>query len=438
MAIRTISDTGGNYNATASWVEGVVPNSNDDVIATATSGQLTINVSSAAKSINLSLYTNVITINSNWTVSGSSTSVILGGTFTQGVNGILELSGNTVNTSQVGTSRVPKLRFSGSTRTLLSDIYAVIFDVNDNVQNVCNGYKVYISGNFGQNATNGTVFNLPTSTTVVTLSANFISGTTEYVLDGTGVITQRISAKVTVLGTYSTNAYGLMATYDSGRGPTPVFNIFSPTLSNFTITLDLNSFSSTNVIEINGATNSAPITQLVLSGLGGLTTVPEIGLYISGSFSTDYLLAYGGFAHYGIWRRTLAVRSGALVVNKLLSLTPFFYKTGPLTEPWSPSLLLNSENIHRINAFGLMGGWTSSTQTSVSTISSLTSSVPCKINLTSKSKSQILNYDFKDVDASYGEQIITINGSVSNCVNVTNIYPTGAVSVLGGAFTFVN
>ena len=75
MATRTISDAGGNYNATATWVEGVVPTSADAVVATATSGQLTVNVSSAALSINFTNYVNTLTMNNNLTVSGSVTLV---------------------------------------------------------------------------------------------------------------------------------------------------------------------------------------------------------------------------------------------------------------------------------------------------------------------------------------------------------------------------
>ncbi|EKE19168.1 MAG: hypothetical protein ACD_9C00113G0001, partial [uncultured bacterium] len=62
-ATRTISDAGGNWNSTSSWVEGAVPTSADDVVATATSGNLTINVSTAVRSIDLSSYTGTLTHN---------------------------------------------------------------------------------------------------------------------------------------------------------------------------------------------------------------------------------------------------------------------------------------------------------------------------------------------------------------------------------------
>ena len=72
MATRTISNAGGNYNATGTWVEAAVPTSADDVVATATSGQLTVNVTSAARTVDFTNYTNTLTMNNIWTVSGAS------------------------------------------------------------------------------------------------------------------------------------------------------------------------------------------------------------------------------------------------------------------------------------------------------------------------------------------------------------------------------
>lgn len=73
MATRTISNAGGNYNAVGAWVEGAVPTSSDDVVATATSGNLTITANAVAKSVDLTGYVAILTHNNSitWTVSGS-------------------------------------------------------------------------------------------------------------------------------------------------------------------------------------------------------------------------------------------------------------------------------------------------------------------------------------------------------------------------------
>lgn len=75
MAIRTISNTGGNWNDIAAWVEGAVPTSVDDVVATATSGNLTVNVASNAKTFILTNYVGLLTINNTLTVAGTVTLV---------------------------------------------------------------------------------------------------------------------------------------------------------------------------------------------------------------------------------------------------------------------------------------------------------------------------------------------------------------------------
>lgn len=72
-ATRTISTTGGSYNSTSTWVEGVVPTSADDVVSTDSSGALIVNVASAAKTLNLLGYRDSLILNANLTVAGSIT-----------------------------------------------------------------------------------------------------------------------------------------------------------------------------------------------------------------------------------------------------------------------------------------------------------------------------------------------------------------------------
>ena len=74
MAIITKSSTSGNWNATSSWVGGVVPTSADDVIFDATSAGVILNVASSVKSLDMTGFTNIFTQSANLTVSGSTNS----------------------------------------------------------------------------------------------------------------------------------------------------------------------------------------------------------------------------------------------------------------------------------------------------------------------------------------------------------------------------
>jgi len=75
MAVRTIAAGGGNWNATATWMEGIVPVLGDTVFAAVTSGQLTVNVASACTSIDFTNYTNTLTMNATLSVGGNVTLV---------------------------------------------------------------------------------------------------------------------------------------------------------------------------------------------------------------------------------------------------------------------------------------------------------------------------------------------------------------------------
>ena len=73
MAIRTISVAGGNYNSAATWDEGIVPTSADDVVARVggDSGNLVINVNSVAKTVDFTNYSSTLSGSATWTISGS-------------------------------------------------------------------------------------------------------------------------------------------------------------------------------------------------------------------------------------------------------------------------------------------------------------------------------------------------------------------------------
>jgi len=114
MATRTISDAGGNYNAVGAWVEGAVPTSADDVAATATSGQLTINVASACRSMNLTNYVSTLTHNSSITLSiGDATAGASNVALTM-------VAGMTYTLGSVTTSAISFISTSATVQTVAS------------------------------------------------------------------------------------------------------------------------------------------------------------------------------------------------------------------------------------------------------------------------------------------------------------------------------
>lgn len=74
MATRTVSNAGGNWNSTGSWVEGAVPTAADDVVCTATSGNLTISATAVCRSANFTAYLGTLTHNSgiSWSIGDAT------------------------------------------------------------------------------------------------------------------------------------------------------------------------------------------------------------------------------------------------------------------------------------------------------------------------------------------------------------------------------
>ena len=146
MATRTVANGGGNWGTTSTWVEGAVPTSADDVVFTATSGQLTINVTASCKSINFTNYTNTITFNNAifLSVFGNIT-FVTGFTIntTPNNSGIITAANSTIVSNGVTWPAV--FRFGGFTHTLSDNMIIYRMEGAGSSSPVINGNKIYVT-----------------------------------------------------------------------------------------------------------------------------------------------------------------------------------------------------------------------------------------------------------------------------------------------------
>ena len=172
MAIRTISNAGGNFSATATWTEGVVPTNADDVVATATSGQLTVDVSSVCQSIDFTNYVSTLTMNNTLTVgNGTATArvvkLVAAMTITTTAGTPLLVINSAATMTSSGKTWPYALSFTGAFTATLVDNWAVT------------GMLSSLSGTRTINSFTLTISNGLTVTAT-------IAGTTNLVMNGTG------------------------------------------------------------------------------------------------------------------------------------------------------------------------------------------------------------------------------------------------------------
>ncbi len=169
MAVRTVSNTGGNWNSTSTWVEGAVPTTSDNVVFTATSGDLIVNINTAnILGIDFTNYVGTVTFNAYIQVIGA---INLGtGGYTQsGALGFAINGTSSITSNGVVWSRI--LRFFGT---------AITFTLNDNL--TITGEIIFSSS---ASATfNGNTLNIGGSLTFI--GNPIVSGTTSFVFNGTG------------------------------------------------------------------------------------------------------------------------------------------------------------------------------------------------------------------------------------------------------------
>jgi len=303
MAVRTVSDTGGNWSATTAWVGGVVPVSGDSVVFTSTSGNLNVNSTTAnLVGIDFTNYLGTITfngfnINTSGTVNLGSGGYIQSGSTGLNINGTTTLISNGVTWSRT-------LSFSGA-----SIVYTLSDDWN-------------VAGNISFNGStsstlNGNTLNIGAGLTTTTTA--IVSGNTSFVLNGTGTwsnsstgaIRNNLTINTTGTTTISGNIY-----YNTGILSHSAGTVIT---TGSTLNISLGTTLNTSGITWNNFTSAGSTYTLNLNSdlnITGTTTLNHTG--------------------------TLSFSSG----------TNLFNPTGPLTLSQGTTTLPNNLNITNLNSTG--------------------------------------------------------------------------------------
>ncbi len=420
MAAITISAAGGNWNSTATWVGGVIPTTSDHIVGNASSGQLTVNVNATVQYHDFSAYTQTLTINNgiNLQFSLASATNVYGASmnFTSGTTGLITYQGVASTLIQNTTNEIPNVQFNGGvTRTLNTNLYITNFNYVN--APTFNGNNVFISGNLIQ--------------TGVGNQNNFLRGNTIFNLQGNGITNVNIQCNLVVSGNYNTYGNGVLIsnganfTFTAGTIPN-IFNLiaFKSIIATDTVTINCNR-------QVNLFLDTKNINSGFVNYTMNLTS--PLNLNILGTYAQSRLeTSDRDLANY-IFNN--AISATTLSLTPMLSTTQSTTNTptGDFFDYTSLTLRLPTGYTHYFGSLELNGG----TTTPKPIIRSATSGVKATLNLGSKITSQIINYDFTDINASGGQQIVAINGTISNSDNITNVYPTGGGGG-GGSFTFVN
>lgn len=266
MATRTVANSGGNYNSVGTWVEGAIPTSADDVVFTATSGPLTINVASNCKSINFTNYVGTITLNATFIIKGN---------INLGTGGYLVGGGNTMYAAATGIITSNGTAWKGNFGFLgTSQTYTLADDltVNGTITMIAtaatlNGFTIYVKSTYSH------------------ISTGNLIGTTNLVFNGTGVWSHTSSGYLglnTTINTSGTITCGANVRYNTGILTYTAGTIIT-TSSTLTIggacTLDTSGMTWGTILVNGGVTTLLSTLKANRIQNNGFTTMTFVGAF---------------------------------------------------------------------------------------------------------------------------------------------------------------
>lgn len=449
MANINISDTGGNFNSTASWVGGVIPLATDTISATTTSGLLVINVAATCAGLDLQLYTSTLEMRQNFTINGTILRLGSSMNITAPLGEIGRLNCRLANTLTSNGCVVPffTLFFNTNliTRTLQDDW---------TIENY-----IVILGN-GNAITNGFSFNITNMILKSEQGGNLMrmNGTTEYRFNGANCLydasTMNPNTQIQPIGnpiyidtpgnfeirnymfvnpftTTTSNVSGIYHIQGDIIGDKRLIigTPFVQSNTNTTYKIDLGATGTWDEIAIgNNSPNRSSTFEL-------LSNLYFNDLYIS----TMIGLINGTFINFGNQTRQpiLFTGVGALKGGNLYSQSmPVYQASIPSqTNPKSTQtqIKLNTGVSHTLNYLSLIGGGDTSQFNPVE-ISSISGGTQASLSITGNTH-EVLFTDFTDIDASGGNTIYTYKGTITNSDNILstdNYVPTSSLTFIGG------
>jgi hypothetical protein len=302
MALRTVSNTGGNWNATTAWTGGVVPIVTDTVDFTALSGNLTVNVLTAnLAGIDFTNYVGTITFNNNIRLNNASLNLGTGGYTQIGTsNGISFFGASNITCNGV---ICPFTLITTGTITLNDDLYFSNNLIGSNVTTVINNFNIYcmsgtldgnqtISGSstfiFKGNSIWSTVYSsfdfrlntiidceILTLPTVSNLYANYAGGTIKYVrgifnkngifrVIGSCTIINFNKALISFVNIQNSSIITMNEFFSGSPAIVTNINLISGS-TNYTITFQDNFEKIAKFVNINNCTLSNPQQLLVIT-----------------------------------------------------------------------------------------------------------------------------------------------------------------------------
>jgi hypothetical protein len=443
MPQRTISAAGGNWNSLATWVEGAIPTTSDFVVGNASSGNLTVNVSTAATQyLDLSGYTGTLTINStflfNTAALASSTSVFNAGSYnflgTALTRGGIALGSASKNIRQVGTLPIPYLLSQG-TNTLLTDIY--VEQLRQTARNINNNY--YVSGNFytTESSTN-------TSTSIVLSGSGVIES-----VGGVNNCTTAHRIVMNTSGTYTIKNNGLILIggiglsdnagqfiYSAGTIVNSRLILINPSAADSKITLSTNSYNFDSItFGYKRLNNSGIPPQYFLLRVDLLSPLTTTNLYVS---YTDIISSTNSGGEGDVFR----VSGNKLQVTNFVSETSTYQRVnidGNLVSYDRGFLLqLDPAYTHEIGSINMGGNKTVVTQTP--RLESSTSGSTATIQLSANTTSYAAWAGFTDIAITSSTPLYTYFSTLTRTSGISN--STTFVPSSGGtsqtAYTFAS
>lgn len=384
-ATRTIANGGGNWSATGTWVEGAVPTTADDVVATATSGNVTIDTTTCvASTMILTNYVGTMTFTAGQKLTVTSTVTFVAGMTVSGT-GTLKFGSTSTTITSGGLSLPINLEFAGGTKTL-GDNWDVNGSVTISATTTINGNTMNIATNLSVNSSSG-------------------AGTTNFVLDGTGtwlsnVTTSAFNNSINI-NTAGTITLGNFVIYGVGT-LTYTAGTVDATTNNNQLRISSSCILNTGGITWNDVFLPSSVVTITLAS--DFTIAKDLAISVTIAFAGAYNISCLNFTYINI---ALGNRDLTLVAGQTLTITN--------------GLFLNGGSDYTL------------------TIKSSVASSATYLNYSgTPANCQVYEMTFTDVDASGSAQGLDnwYGGTLTRTTNITN-RTSADIGVSGGCSAFV-